>query len=332
MKKNLIILALASLGLASCNGGFKQADGGLLYEIHVDKGGTTIQPGDFISANVIAKTDGDSILFNTYDQGRPVETIVPKPQFKGDIFTGLALLAEGDSATLKINADSMFKKQAKPPGFKGKYIIYIVKIDKVISKGKLSDPVFQGRVAAYAKSIADAIKLKEPGIIKKYIADNKLTVKETADSLDYVITTPGTGPTPTPGDTVVVNYTGKFITTGKVFDTSIKDEAVKAKLQMQPGRTYAPIHIPIGQKKVIQGWDEGLMLLNKGAKATLIVPSSLAYGERGAGNGIIPPYAPIAFDVELVDIIKPNPNAPKPVMPTMPPPQAQIKAQAQVKK
>jgi FKBP-type peptidyl-prolyl cis-trans isomerase FkpA len=101
---------------------------------------------------------------------------------------------------------------------------------------------------------------------------------------------------------------------------------------MQPGRTYAPIHIPIGQKKVIQGWDEGLMLLNKGAKATFIVPSSLAYGERGAGNGIIPPYTPIAFDVELVDIIKPNPNAPKPVMPTMPPPQAQVKAQAPVKK
>ena len=326
MKKNLIILALASLGLASCNGGFKQADGGLLYEIHTDKGGQTIEAGDFVSANVIAKTDGDSVLFSTYDQGHPVETMIPKPQFKGDIFTGLQLLAEGDSATLKINADSMFKKQPKPPGFKGKYLVYTVKIDKVIAKGKLSDQVFQGRVEAYVKTQSDELRKKEPAVIAKYIADNHLKVTQTADSLDYVITTPGSGPTPAVGDTAVVNYTGRLVSSGKVFDSSIKDEAMKAKMPVDPSRKYAPIHIPVGQKKVIPGWDEGLLLLNKGAKATLIVPSSLAYGERGAGNGIIPPFAPIIFDIEVVNIIKPNPNAPKPQMP----PQMQMPTHAQV--
>jgi len=323
MKKNLIILALASLGLASCNGGFKQADGGLLYEIHVDKGGTTIQPGDFVSTDVIIKTDADSVMLNTYDQGHPVETIVPKPQFKGDIFSGLLLLAEGDSATIKINADSMFKRQQKPAGFKGKYLVYVIKVNKVIAKGKLSDPVFQGRVAAYAKTIGDAMKAKEPLLIKKYIADNNLKVTTTADSLNYVITTPGSGPTPAVGDTVVVNYTGKFLTNGKVFDTSVKDEAVKAKMPIDPSRKYAPIHIPVGERKVIRGWDEGLMLLNKGAKATFVIPSSLAYGERGMS--IIGPYTPIVFEIELVDIIKPNPNAPKPVIPTMPPAQMPVK-------
>ena len=321
MKKNLIILALASLGLASCNGGFKQADGGLLYEIHVDKGGTTIQPGDFVSANVIAKTDGDSVLFNTYDQGHPVQTMIPKPQFKGDIFTGLLLLSEGDSATIKVNADSMFKKQPKPPGFKGKYLIYEVKIDKVIAKGKLSDQVFQGRVEAYVKTLSDVLKKEEPAKIQKYITDNNLKVTTTKDSLNYVITTPGSGSTPAVGDTMVVNYTGKFLN-GKTFDTSVKDEAVKAKMPIDPSRKYAPIHIPVGEKKVIPGWDEGLMLLNKGAKATLVVPSSLAYGERGMS--IIGPYTPIVFDIEVIDIIKPNPNAPKPVMPTMPQVQTQV--------
>jgi FKBP-type peptidyl-prolyl cis-trans isomerase FkpA len=323
MKKNLIFLALVSLGLASCNGGFKQDEGGLLYDIHVDKGGPTIQAGDFVSANVIAKTDGDSVLFSTYESGHPIETVILKPQYKGDIFTALEKLSEGDSATIKLNADTMYKKQPKPPGFKGKYIVYEIKIEKVIAKGTLSDAVFQGRVADYAKSQAEVLKKQEPILIKKYIADNKLNVTETADSLYYVINTPGSGPKPAVGDTAVVNYVGRFVSNGKVFDTSIKDVGYKAKIQGYNMRDYKPIHIPVGEKRVIPGWDEGLQLLSKGAKATLLIPSSLAYGEHGMQQ-FIGPYTPIVFEIEMVDIIHPNPNAPKPVMPSMmPPPTAQ---------
>jgi len=324
MKKNLIFLALASLGLASCNGGFKQDEGGMLYNIVVDKGGPTIQAGDFVSADVVIKTDADSVLQSTYETGRRIETPIPKPQSKGDIITGLLKLHEGDSAIIKINIDSSFKKQAKPPGLKGKYIVYDIKIQKVIAKGTLSDQVFQGRVTDYLKSEADAVKKQEPGIIKKYIADHKLTVKTTADSLNYIITTPGTGPLPAIGDTVVVNYTGRFAATGKVFDSSIKDTAYKYKLQGYNMRQYAPIHIPVGQQRVIKGWDEGLQLLNKGAKATLVIPSGLAYGERGMQ--IIGPYAPLAFELQIVDIIKPNPNAPKPALPGLMPVKPAAKA------
>ena len=311
-----MFLALASVGLASCNGGFKKDDGGMLYNIYVDKGGPKIQTGDFVSVNLIAKRDDDSVLFNTYDQGHPVQTLVPKPQFKGDIFTGLQKLAEGDSATIKICADSMFKKgQPKPPGFKGKYLVYTIKVNKVISKGTLSDQVFQTEITDYIKNQSLVFKNREPQLIKNFIADQKLNVKETADSLYYEITQPGTGPNLAVGDTAVVNYTGKMLN-GKVFDTSVKEEAVKGKLATDPFRQYKPIHIPVGQKRVIPGWDEGLQLLNKGAKATFIVPSNLAYGERGIS--IIGPYTPLEFTIEVVDIIKPNPNAPKPVMPTMP--------------
>ena len=319
MKKNLMFLALASLGLglASCNGGFKQADGGLLYEIHSTKGGTTIQPGDFISLNLVAKTDGDSVLFSTYESGREIQMAVQKPQSKGDIFTGLEKLAEGDSATIKIPADSMFKKgQQKPPGFKGKYLVYDIKINKVIAKGTLSEQVFNGRVQDYLKTQGLVAKKSEPAKIAAYIAHEKLTLKQTPDSLNYVITQQGSGPLPKIGDTVVVNYTGKFLN-GKIFDTSVKDSAVKAKMPADPMRQYKPIHIPVGQKRVIAGWDEGLLLLNKGSKATLVVPSNLAYGERGVS--VIGPFTPIAFNVEIVDIIPANPNAPKPpAMPMMP--------------
>lgn len=318
MKKNLIFFALVSLGLASCNGGFKQDEGGMLYDIVVDKSGPTIQSGDFVSADVVIKTDGDSVLQSTYETGKRIETPIPKPQSKGDIISGLLKLSEGDSAVIKINIDSMYKKQPKPPGIKGKYIVYDIKIEKIIAKGTLSDQVFQGRVADYLKSESDVLKKQEPALIKNYIAAHKLAVTTTADSLNYVITTPGTGPKPAVGDTAVVNYTGRFVSNGKVFDSSIKDTAIKAKLQGVNMRTFGPIHIPVGQQRVIKGWDEGLQLLNKGAKATLVIPSSLAYGEHGMQ--IIGPYSPIVFELELVDIIHPNPNAPKPVAPSMMPP------------
>lgn len=322
MKKSLIIiLALASIGFASCNGGLKQDEGGMLYQIYVDKDGPKIQTGDFISVNLIAKTDRDSVLFSTYDAGHAVQTVVPKPQFKGDIFSGLGKLAEGDSAVIKILADSMFKKGSpKPPGFKGNYLVYLVKVDKVISKGKLSDQVFQGRIADYMKSLGDVAKKQEPITMKKYAAAHKLNVQTTADGLQYVIVQQGTGPKIAVGDTAVVNYTGRLLS-GKVFDTSIKDTANAAKMQVDPMRPFKPIRFPVGQRKVIPGWDEALLLLNKGSKVELIIPSSLAYGERGVS--IIGPFTPIAFDMELVDIVHANPNAPKPVtMMPPPPPQA----------
>jgi FKBP-type peptidyl-prolyl cis-trans isomerase FkpA len=313
MKKQFMFLALASLGLGltSCNGGFKKTQGGLLYEIHSTQNNTTIQPGDFVFLNMIVKNDADSVMFSTYESGQEQHLIVPKPQSKVDIISGLLLLAEGDSATIKVPADSIFKKpNQRPPTFKGNFVVYDIKVEKVIAKGKLSEQIFEGRINDYAKQQSLALKNAEPAKIKNFIAHEKLNVTQTPDSLYYQITQPGTGPVPAVGDTVVVNYTGRFMN-GKIFDTSIKDSATKAK-KVNPMSPYKPIHIVAGKRMVIPGWDEALLLLNKGAKATIVLPSKLAYGEHGMQ--IIGPYTPIAFNLEVVDIIHPNPNAPKPVV------------------
>lgn len=315
-----MFFALAAIGLASCNGGFKKGEGGLLYNIHVDKGGPSIKEGDFISVNLIAKTDGDSVLFSTYETGHPSLTLLPKPQFKGDIYAALKLLAEGDSATIKTSIDSTMKKGAPRPPFKGKYIVYEVKVEKVIAKGNLSDQVFAGRYGDYIKTLSEAAKKAEPVKIKKYIADNNLKVTQTASGLNYIITKQGSGIKPVPGDTVVVNYTVK-LTSGKVLETSVRAEAQKAKLPVNPMSPYKPVRFAIGVKGMIKGWDEGMQLLNKGATATLILPSELAYGEQGYQQ--IQPFTPLVFDVELVDVVPPNPNAPKPAAPVMMPAQAQ---------
>ena len=332
MKKRLMFLALAAMGLAGCNSGFKKGEGGMLYNIVVDKGGPKIQAGDFVSLNLTLKTDADSVIGSTYDNGIPAMQMWQKPQQKGDIITAIDLLSEGDSAVIKINIDSLSKGRPRPAGMKGKYQVYTLKIEKVIAKGNLSDQVFQGRVQAYYTGVVDAAKKiaksAEPVKIKKYIDDNKLNVTKTDSGLYYVITKPGTGVKAAVGDTVVVNYTLKLVS-GKVLETSVKADAIKYKLPVNPMMNqYKPIHFAIGSKGMIRGWDLGMQLLNKGAKATFIIPSSLAYGDHG--NQQFQPYSTLIFDIELVDIIHPNPNAPKPVAPA--PPQAQLQPSKPVTK
>src|ERR1700729_3904861 len=107
MKKRLMFLALAAMGLASCNGGLKKAPGGLLYNIINDKPGPSIKVGDFVSINFIVKNDADSVMASSYEMGHAVPNIMPKPQYKGDIYAGLLLLSEGDSAIIKLNIDSI---------------------------------------------------------------------------------------------------------------------------------------------------------------------------------------------------------------------------------
>jgi FKBP-type peptidyl-prolyl cis-trans isomerase FkpA len=322
MKKNLVFLTVAALAFAGCNG-FKKGDNGLMYKIYTDAPGKNIQTGDFVSVNVIAKTDSGKELFNSYEMGRASQLLVAKPMYKGDLYTGLMMLSEGDSATLKIDADTLVKKsgQPKPPGFSGKYFNYTIKIEKVLAKGNTPDKAFQEKIGQYFKAESDKAKAAEPTKIKNYIAAKNLKPIQTASGLNYVITQAGNGPKIAVGDTAVVDYTGRLMnSTEKVFDTSIKAVAQKDEKTFDKMRPYAPIRIEVGKRAVIPGWDEGLQLLNKGSKATFIIPSSLAYGEQGYGP--IAPFSPLVFEVELKDIVHPDPNAPKAPMPQMPPMQA----------
>src|SRR3982074_450339 len=100
----------------------------------------------------------------------------------------------------------------------------------------------------------------------------------------------GTGATPKPGQTAVVHYTGWLYqdgAKGKKFDSSVD--------------RGQPFEFPLGQRRVIGGWDEGVATMKVGGKRTLIIPPELGYGARGAG-GVIPPNATLIFDIELLDV------------------------------
>ena len=316
MKKRLMFLALAAIGLASCNCGFKKLGGGTEYSIADDKGGPSIKEGDFVSFNFSIKNDADSVMQSSYEKGFPQILNMPKVEAgKGNIMEVFTFLSEGDSVVIRQNIDSLVKGKPRPKQLKGKYIVYVIKVDKVIAKGNQTDAVFQTKSQEYVKGIEEKIKAREPIAIKKYIADKKLKVTTTPSGLNYEITKQGTGPLPAPGDSVSIYYTGTFVD-GKGFDTNLKGNAVKLKLPINPMNPYKPMNFVPGAPGMIPGFGEAFKLFNKGTKVTLIIPSNLAYGEQGYQS--VQPFTPLVFDIEVVDIIHPNPNAPKPVQ--LPPP------------
>jgi FKBP-type peptidyl-prolyl cis-trans isomerase FkpA len=305
MKKNLMILGLAAFAFAGCKQ-FKDGPGDLKYIIHEDKEGAAVKEGDFLAIKFIQKTEEDSILASSFDTDRPVFLAQQKASFKGDIYDGLAMLSEGDSATFKVNLDSMAAKgMPKPTNTKGKYMLFTIKVDKVIPKGKLADSAFQTKVNTYIKAEVDKAKNQEAGKISGYIASKDLKPTTTASGLQYIITKQGNGPKASVGDTVKLDYTGMFLS-GKVFDTSVQSVAQKSGT-FNAQRPYEPMKVPAGVNSTIPGFDEALLLFPKGTKATIIVPSKLAYGEQG--SQAIPPYMPIVFEIEIMDIIKAKPGA-----------------------
>jgi peptidylprolyl isomerase len=111
-------------------------------------------------------------------------------------------------------------------------------------------------------------------------------LQTTPSGLQYTIDTPGTGAQPQAGQLVTVHYTG-WLTDGTKFDSS-----------HDRGR---PIEFPLGQGRVIKGWEEALAAMKVGEKRTIVIPPDLAYGAPGRG-GVIPPNATLVFKVELVGV------------------------------
>lgn len=121
-----------------------------------------------------------------------------------------------------------------------------------------------------------------------FLAQNKTKpgVITTASGLQYQILSEGKGARPTKENKVRVHYTGTFID-GSIFDSSV-----------QRGQ---PVEFPV--MGVISGWSEALQLMSVGSKYRVFIPSSLAYGDQGAGQAI-PPGSTLIFEVELLDIVK----------------------------
>ena len=309
MIKNILPIAILGAALLS-NTGCKQEGGfqtlkGVEYKIVKDAHGKKAAMGDIMEVNILAFVDtmagkpvdtlGDSRKQN---MGQPIPQRVDSPKGSGQWTSVLSKLSVGDSAVLHISCDTLLKSMPASMGQKlpswlkngNKITIYLsVASVKTMDEYKQESEAKQAEMQK--KMQEDAMKQMpiDDKMLQDYFAKNNLKPTKTESGLYYSITKQGTGDNPKPGQMVTMNYTGKTLD-GKEFDSNTDPKFNHVQ----------PFTFPVGQGRVIKGWDEGVMLLKKGSMATFYIPSPLAYGSREQAE--IPANSILMFDVEVNDI------------------------------
>ncbi len=295
MNNNIFFSLLCVLLIAGCasEGRRIKSESGYEYQV-VRKGGSDPIPVNSYVFFNMSLTQKDSVLQTTATMGKPsvlklMEDNKSYGQLKA-LVDIMGTLHEGDSLNFFFPVDSFDRV---PPGFEAftEPMVYHVGIVDVMDEAafeKYSDSIQQEQekvrqvvrdrlpeIEALTKSNWDAYKK----------GDLNSQIQTTASGLRYIIHEAGQeGTKPAKGDQVSVHYYGMLDADAKMFDTSFKG-----------GQPY---QFPLGMGQVIPGWDEGIMLLNKGAKATLFIPAALGYGAAGSPP-VIPENADLIFYVEL---------------------------------
>lgn len=288
MKRTISKIMLALMAAAcvfsfnSCSKhkGYKlDKETGIYYKFHIlNEDSVQVQTGDalYMQCQWALK---DSIL----QDFMPIQLLVEESRYKNDVNNAFRMMHVGDSATFIFDADTFFYYIGGENPFDEKELYLTFKLNELIPKAEV-DAMMQAQEEQYNAYMEQA-RAAEDSTMKDYIAKNKIKVAPTESGLYFISKKAGKGAQAVAGQKVAVHYTGKLLD-GTKFDSSID--------------RGEPIEFILGQGQVIPGWDEGISMMKEGEKAVLLIPSKLAYGERG--NQVIPPCAPLVFDVELVKV------------------------------
>lgn len=298
MKKQLIYLSIIALALTfgckkSRYPGYESTKDGLYFKI--ERGGSSKElpkEGDVLTLEMSYYLhDNDSILFDGKSFAQPIELPVQSPLFKGDINEGLFMITEGDKASFIVKADSFLIHNVgmtqMPPFIKPESML---RFEMKILKHKTQEEYMQEAKLRQEQQqlLLQDFKVKETPEREEYLKNNKITVKPTAEGLYFTLIKKGNGPKVETGDLVSAHYTGYFLN-GDIFDSS--------------ENSPSPFQFIAGKGDVIKGWDLAVVMMRKGDKAKIVIPSDLAYGESRP-DFPIPPYSSLVFDIEIVDVEK----------------------------
>jgi FKBP-type peptidyl-prolyl cis-trans isomerase len=285
---------IATIVITSCSKypGFKKSESGIFYKFHVESKDTLkATEGKILTMNIkyrLKIADKDSVLFNSADMAKPFEIDLKKSEFKGDIYEAFGMLHKGDSVTFILSAIDFFTKTAKypqlPPGIDSTTMMYFdIKLVNVES--------LEARQKAEMEK-AEKLKSEESGKIQAYLTKNNVSATPTASGIYIITQNTGAGRGIQKGDFVKINLTVSAIDGTKIFSTLDKNK---------------PITFEYGQPFDTKGFEEAISTMKKGSKATVVVPSSMGFGEKGRkdmnGQDIIAPYSPVVYDIEVLDLM-----------------------------
>lgn len=283
--KQLLIILLSLVFFTSCSwferyAGYSKTKTGIFFKLHSI--GEVVDPpqaGNYITADIRYATTSDSVFFKGHRTFQLTD-----PEFKGSIDECFLMLSAGDSASFIIDANNFFTKtlQTKLPHFinAGDKIKVDLRIDEIRTAEQ-----YQNDKNEFLKWIED-FGAYEKMILRRFMDEQQLVMEPTASGLYFIPIHKGTGKPVENGDLVTVNYEGKFLN-GRFFDSTTQRKQ--------------PFEFVYGtEMQVIPGLEEAIGRMREGEKALVILPSELAWGEKGSSTGIIPPFTSVIYEVELL--------------------------------
>jgi len=266
--------------LSSCNkkSHYTEHSSGLEYNlVEMNPEGQTPKPGDILVVSFsVQNSSGDMVESNEsyrLQLGRPI--------YQGDLFTGLSMIQVGDSVQFRLDALAYYEKTRKrdmPDVFEiGDKAIISLRLKQILSPENLETE----RLGIYHKD-----EDQEMELLQDYLKNANIDKTPNESGVYVIVKTMGNGVMAQDGKKLKVHYTGTTID-GKVFDSSLQRNQ--------------PLEFQLGKGQVIRGWDEGLRGLKAGTKAKLIIPSKLAYGQKGFKN-LIQPYSTLIFEIEIIEV------------------------------
>jgi len=280
MRITLIVSALFVL-LSSCGtkkSEYKKHPSGLKYHfLEMNPEGETPQVGDILVLSLaIRNKEGKVIDANDFYRIQ-----LARPIYKGDFNTGLSMIQVGDSISFLLDAADYYEKSRKgelPSSFERGDPVYInLRLKSLLSVEELE----KERMQIYHTGEA-----QEEILLKDYLERTNVQEAPLSSGVYRIIQKMGKGLPARKGRRLTVHYTGTTID-GHIFDSSLQRNM--------------PLTFTLGRNQVIPGWEVGLAGLKPGAKVRLIIPSKMAYGEKGF-KSIILPYSTLVFDIEILKV------------------------------
>ncbi|MBN2813337.1 MAG: FKBP-type peptidyl-prolyl cis-trans isomerase [Bacteroidales bacterium] len=292
MKHRLLFFAmLLPFVLHSCDRlakypGYKRAGHGIYFQLHtIGEDSLRAKPGDYITVKLAYLTLDDSVFF----EGTRKLQVNP-PAYEGAIDECFMMLSEEESATFIIKADLFFDitLQGELPSFMTTGDPMKVKVDMLDIQSAADYLKEKEAFLSWIEDFGDYEKV----VLKQFIEEEKLDVDPLPSGIYYLNLRPGNGKKVAPGDTVTVDYEGRFLN-GKFFDSTRK--------------RHQPFQFVYGTEwQVIKGLEEAIGMMAEGEKSLFILPSELGFGNRGSSNNIIPPFTSLIFEVEILKVSSPG--------------------------
>jgi FKBP-type peptidyl-prolyl cis-trans isomerase len=278
-------LFFLSILLFSCKDpypGYTKVDEGVFYKLlKIGDQEQCCRFGDYVTTNIAYLTMNDSVFFAGIRKLK-----VTQPDFPGSIDKCFTMMCQHDSAQFIISAHDFFEKtlESATPDYlsgDGKMKIFVNLLDI-----QTSDE-YERQKDAFLHWIEDLGEY-EKVLLRQYIRETKIDVPPMEDGIYYIVQQTGGGPAVAIGDTVVIHYEGHFLN-GKYFDST--------------RRRNDPLQFVYGhQLQVIGGLEKAIGKMHEGDKALVIIPSDQAFGAVGSVEGIVPPFTPVVFEIELINV------------------------------